>query len=345
MKYFQQQRGMTLIEIMISLLIGAFLIGGIIQIFVNTKQTYRMQENLSRMQENGRFAMEFLTKDIRIAGYQGCANLSSITPNVIVQVASPNPNPLPSSLTGGVGKAVSGTNNVAIDWDASACGASDACIANTDVLTIHTSGPCGGTLTGNMGVVNANIQIDAINTCDIEAYDILMLADCSSVDIFVATSSSLGSGKETIAHASNQNSSNNLSKTYGTDAEILKYSSFSYFIRTGASGAPSLWRLNTAQNTGGTNPVELIEGIENMQTLYGEDVTNDQSVDYYVSANQVVNMENVISLKITLLVQSMVDNLTSEPRAYTYNGTTITPTDNRLRRVFSSTIAVRNRLP
>lgn len=68
------QTGMTLIEIMIALLIGAFLLGGVIQIFIGTKQTNRMQENLSRLQENGRFAMDFISKDIRMAGYWGCLN-------------------------------------------------------------------------------------------------------------------------------------------------------------------------------------------------------------------------------------------------------------------------------
>ncbi len=77
MKSKTHQTGLTLIEIMIALLIGAFLLGGVMQIFINSRQTYRMQENLSRLQENGRFAMEFLAKDIRMAGYWGC--LRSIT--------------------------------------------------------------------------------------------------------------------------------------------------------------------------------------------------------------------------------------------------------------------------
>jgi len=44
---------------------------GVIQIFLSAKQAYRLQENLSRLQENGRFAMDFITKDVRMAGYAG----------------------------------------------------------------------------------------------------------------------------------------------------------------------------------------------------------------------------------------------------------------------------------
>lgn len=66
------QQGMTLIELMIALLIGLFLIGGIIQLFLNTRQTFLVENALSRLQENGRFAMGFLARDIRMADYRAC---------------------------------------------------------------------------------------------------------------------------------------------------------------------------------------------------------------------------------------------------------------------------------
>ena len=88
MKYKPHQTGMTLIEIMIALLIGAFLLGGVLQIFSGSQQTYRMQENLSRLQENGRFALDFLAHDIRMAGYWGC--LSPNSPNIDIAGADNN---------------------------------------------------------------------------------------------------------------------------------------------------------------------------------------------------------------------------------------------------------------
>ena len=68
---FRSQKGLTLIEIMISLLIGVFLIVGVIQLFINSKQTYRVQEALARLQESGRFALDFLDRDIRMPGFSG----------------------------------------------------------------------------------------------------------------------------------------------------------------------------------------------------------------------------------------------------------------------------------
>ena len=73
---------MTLIEIMIALLIGVFLLGGIMLVFISSKQTYRTQENLSRLQENGRFAMEFLSRDIRMAGFWDCMTSNSAVSDV-----------------------------------------------------------------------------------------------------------------------------------------------------------------------------------------------------------------------------------------------------------------------
>lgn len=354
MKYFCSrgiQKGMTLIEIMIAMLIGVFLIGGVLQIFIGTKQSYRMQEGLSRLQENGRFAMDFLTKDIRMAGYLGCN--SSAAPNIIADPKNPNPNlaapiPIPNA------NAVSGNDNVANNWNAFACGASNACIAGTDAITFFSGSSCGGNLVGNMATANANIQINGTNTCNNQQYDTLVVSDCSNTDIFVASSVGSGGGIETTAHANNQNSANFLSKAYGPDAELLKFNSSTYFIRTGASGSqPALWRLDNSRAVSGTNPVELVEGIENMQILYGEDTdaTPDGTANYYVPANNVVSMSKVISVRISLLVRSIDDNLAAQPVPYTYNGitttTTSTPavTDRRIRRVFTSTIAVRNRLP
>lgn len=76
------QKGFTLIEIMIALVLGAFLIGGVLQIFVNTRETYRMQDALSRLQENGRFAMDFIGRDLRMAGYSFCPKSSDDDPIV-----------------------------------------------------------------------------------------------------------------------------------------------------------------------------------------------------------------------------------------------------------------------
>ena len=65
-----RQYGMTLIEIMVALVISLFLLAGLLQIFIATRQSSRIQENLSRVQENGRFGVEYINRVVRQAGYR-----------------------------------------------------------------------------------------------------------------------------------------------------------------------------------------------------------------------------------------------------------------------------------
>lgn len=60
-----RQHGLTLLEIMVALFIGVFVLTGVVQTFVSSKQTYRIQDNMGRLQENGRFAIEYLSRDLR----------------------------------------------------------------------------------------------------------------------------------------------------------------------------------------------------------------------------------------------------------------------------------------
>lgn len=65
-------QGFTLVELMVALALGLIITIGVVQIFSANRATYQLDEGLARAQENGRFALEFLTQDIRHAGYLGC---------------------------------------------------------------------------------------------------------------------------------------------------------------------------------------------------------------------------------------------------------------------------------
>ncbi len=61
------QRGLTLVELMVALALSLLLLAGTIQIFISSKQSYRVQDALSRLQENSRAAVDLLSRDIRAA--------------------------------------------------------------------------------------------------------------------------------------------------------------------------------------------------------------------------------------------------------------------------------------
>ena len=238
-----KQQGMTLIEILIALVLGLFLIAGIFQIFLSSKQSYRMQENLSRMQESGRFAMEFISRDVRMADYRVCYSDVS------------------------VGGEVFGFNNTGLN--------------NSDVIAV--------------------VQKDD--------------------DCLVAPNPTT-------------------------------FSAIAYFIKADTSGEPALYKvtatgqtvalattaINTAVGAAGNVAVgtatanqALIEGIEDMQILYGEDTDADGVPNYYVNSATVANMDNVVSVRITLTTRTLENSLTATG-------------DGRLRQTYSSTISIRNRL-
>ena len=75
-------RGMTLIELMISIVLGLLLVAVVIQIYVGSKSTYNKQEDLSRLQENGRVAIDVIGRMARVSGFKSnpAADYSTIFP-------------------------------------------------------------------------------------------------------------------------------------------------------------------------------------------------------------------------------------------------------------------------
>ena len=131
------QRGVSLIELMVALVVGLILLTGLIQVYLSTKQSYNAQEQLARMQESGRFAMDLITRDLRRAGFWGGnVDLTAIT-------GSPGSQPpehlcLSASNLWGfmVSWRVSG-----LDDDNTGYDCADAYINDTDILTVRYAGP------------------------------------------------------------------------------------------------------------------------------------------------------------------------------------------------------------
>jgi type IV pilus assembly protein PilW len=243
-----KQSGFSLVEIMIALLIGLFLLGGILQMFSASQQTYRMQSNLARLQENGRFALDFLARDIRMASYWGCMTSSTAD--------------------------ISGTEGAVNVPDS---------ISIQAAFVLIPTGICGN-------------PVNSANSC-------------GAVNCYTDLTSSI---------------------TYIISTPAI----------TVTSPNPNITLYRNTNNV--SNP--LIEGIQNMQILYGVDSDSDGAANYYVSANNVANMLQVVSVRISLLVVTLDDYLTTQPMTYTYNGITTTPTDHKIRRVFNTSIAIRNHL-
>ncbi|MCU1718154.1 PilW family protein [Pseudomonas sp. 5P_3.1_Bac2] len=89
MRSLNQQSGLSLIELMVTLLLSTILLLGVMQLFINTSNSDRTSNELARVQETGRVVMELIAQEARRAGYQGCVSTSSET-ETNVSYQSPN---------------------------------------------------------------------------------------------------------------------------------------------------------------------------------------------------------------------------------------------------------------
>ncbi len=324
----QKQKGFTLIEIMIALTIGIFLAAGVAQVFIGTKQTNRMQENLSRMQENARFAMYFLTQEIRQADFEGnvCGNKK------LLETAYNN-------LDSSAAMYHFNSSDAIVGFDSFGLNGSDKITVKRAIVSGQ-----GTSIVLPHNNNNANLKVES-NVGSFAQGDIVLVTNCSRGDIFQIINTT-GTGGTTLTHSvgnNNQpgNKTNNLSAEYTGPAKVYRFSvrTAEYTIKEDSFGVPGLMLNN------GVITQQLVPNIENMQILYGQ---RQGGVMFYVPAETAgLDMAQVISIRVSLLARSPDDFVATNPQAYFYNGVDVSGAaipDRRLRKVYTSTIAVRNRL-
>lgn len=333
----QAQRAFSLVELMIALAIGLGLLLVISYAYLGSKQTFRLQDTLSRMQENARFVFETIGFDMRMAGFTGCGTTPSSI-NILNNSTDWNKNILAAPLIG----YERGVSTIPSTMSATIDSLSDSTVG--DMVTI---------LRGEAAeyTVNAHAppSITLTGTHDFAQGEIMIATDCQHTVVFQKTGASTTDVEHGAGGGTPGNASADLGQPLGTaytfapGAKVLRMSAVSYQIRTNDNNTLALYRVRLAP--AGLVADELAEGIEDMQITYGEDTNSDKQVDQYVTADAVTNWGQVLSLRISLLMASAgSDNVTTEAQQYIFNGATVTPTDRRLRKVFDTTIAVRNRL-
>jgi len=77
----ETNRGFSLVELMVALTLGLIILSAVSMLFVSSKKTYTSQDRQARLQENSRFAMHFIIKDLRLTGYYGCVD--EINPDTV----------------------------------------------------------------------------------------------------------------------------------------------------------------------------------------------------------------------------------------------------------------------
>ena len=343
------QRGLSMVETLLAMGLSLVLILVVSQIYLGSKQSYALQEAQSRLQENGRYAMAILARDIRRAGNMGCSSIKKAP--VILAKSVPQIAPATAIMGYDANNTIAAypyaTSETAetSQWNPNAPDSLKAedgslkVVAGTDILSIQFAEPCGGGLQAKVEGMKAGptASLVSTNTCPIQPdSDVLILSDCGQTEIFRADSVS----PIKISGTSN-NTMDHFTYTHDVDAEVMLFHSHTYFIRL-FNDEPTLYRQEDTEVVPTAQPI--LEGVEDMQILYGVDGDPaDGSVDRYLTARNASGLwPQVIAVRIDLVVRSSGDDgkyLTSTS-ANACNGVTVN--DRRLRKCYSFTVNLRN---
>lgn len=323
-------RGLSLVELMISMLLGMLVAGAAITIFMSNRETYRATDNLGRVQENLRTSFELMARDVREAGGNPCANDLPVA-NVLNDPASW----WWSNWNGGLigydgGTAAQGLNTG---------GGTAERVAGTDAIELKASVDSSIRVVVKMPEPSADIEVNA--TTGLQNNDVIMICDFNQASIVQVTQTPAGlkiqhnSGAGTPGNCTKHlgypvvctNGAGNSPYLYDQNAIIAVYRAMQWYVGNNARGGRSLYRRTLRFN--GAAPEaqaeEIADGVTDMQLEYL--VRGD---DEYVDADPSPDWPNVVAVKIVLTLRTN-ENV----------GTDGNPINRRL----EHTVALRNRAP
>jgi type IV pilus assembly protein PilW len=350
---------------MIAVVVGSVLIAVVARMVAGTLATYRSDEYLARLQENARFAIEQLHFAGRMAGFSGCARSINSLLDTTAAAYEPGIYDVTRVFSGwehdGTGDADDYTiatldpAGVALSEWSDADGndlvddLEDLVVPGTDVLVVKYADRVLNV--GASGTTAANaVTVALTGDNGIDQNALVLIADCLGSDLFQnRAADDAAQLSRSDSGGSPGNASANFSHAYGTDMEIYTFTVAVFFVGRGPSGEPALFRrTHHAAGVDGVETLELVEGVENMQILYGEDTDGDRLVDIYRTSDTVVSWADVVAARVGLLLRTVESGRQENDTAiYDVLGTNVTPPAadaRRHRRVFTTTIALRNRV-
>ncbi len=357
--------GFSLIELMISLLVASIIMIGVVEILSKSRYAFKNNEEISFIQENARFSFDFLSRDIRMAGYKGCASLTTTIANTIENDLEGFISPI--GLQGFDGE----TENHHEYYDGQVSthkgvdGAPDSIIVRR------------GSFEDEFELKEHRPASNALDLWDVSDFAVgtpivMSNRDCSAASYFIVS----GGGNDSITHGGKGNCSDTLlgnisckqkqnddpdaaaeytatggglKKPYAPGSRVMRLLASAYYIgdSTAVPGVPALKR-ETIVNDGGvltTRSEELAIGVEDLQILYGYDSNADGEVEGYVTA-KVINdkadpeeWNKILAVKLDLTFRSEAE-LAFNNSGVEFQGVAVA--DKFMRQLVSTTINVRN---
>ncbi len=338
------KRGFTLIELMIGMALGLFLIAVMGTIYVGSKGAFQSQEATSRLQENGRYAMDTIAADLRMSGFRGC--LGAVRATTFTNTLN-----TPTAVLYNYAQPTWGSRYTGAGWSPALTAPLSGLSLTTDgdILVIRRPKGSGWSLIAEMADANGAMTVSSTST--LSQGDLLMVADCGGAAVLQATNATPGTAG-LIQHVvgapgvSPGVSTTNLGRVFLHDASVWRMQTVAYYLAPSLRrpGQVSLWS-SVEPTYGGSAQTELVTGVERMAVSYGVDTNADFAADRFRSADQVADWAEVVSARVELLLVGSEGAVTSTAQPVVFNGQTLTPTDKRMRTVMSLAASLRNAVP
>lgn len=333
--------GYSLLELLISMLIGLFLLTGAYQISLTNSQAKRMQKNAQQIQKNGRFGIDNLTYAIKTAGYSGFyGNLSEGVENLLKT---------PTKETWDISKHSSGYNNVSSSDNIAGI---TGFTPDTDVLLLK------GMNHNSVSVISNNNPSTIVTEIEgaFSVGDVVVVSDVNQASVFQVNSVNNDTTTSTLGLVIGGNSPGNstlLFNSFNAEAEIGKYDTQMFYLKDGRNGLPALFKASLINTTGVLKfqENELVSDVMDMQVNFGIDNNNDQILDEYKNASTITDWGQLISVKVVLLAVSSDDNVLPKASSFSFDeklttfikdSATSNNANKRLKRVFRAYIPLRN---
>jgi len=364
MKPRRQALGLTLVELLVSISIGLVVVGAMASLYISTARSYRQLEALGQLQSNARYVFEIMGYDIRMAGNWTCHVPSQPAPanfvsNYTTQWWSNTDRPL-------FGQDETADGNAVGDAGFPAEYKSQALRGDTLIALRANADDTIGTV-GTYDLGTGSIPFTDASNKGFKMGSLLLLTDCSSQNaVFQKTGPTDPPNPPYTSPIEHKNTANCKDDLRGScaspsttqnmsGAKLLPLSANAYYLRNSgrkygnsSNYIPSLYRqtLTTSSNAPGTTGQELVSGVTDLQILYGVGAPNADGtlvINAYATASNVSDWSRVLSVRVTVTLESQDDSVSDVSRSFTLgNGTVVT--DRRLRRSYTMTFGLRKRL-
>ncbi len=343
----RQARGFSLIELMISLVLGLLVVAAASGLFLSNKRIYASTETLNRIQENNRVSFEIMSRDLREAGGVPCG-AGAVIVNLLKSHASPWWQSFANGMRG-------------YEGDEEAAG-TDNRVDGTDAIDVHLSNENEAAVAQHL-LPSADLTLGS--AAGFAADDIVVACNTTRAYVLQVSAVSGNALKHETSGAAPGNCVASLVPDQPTDctvapptghcllvptgtapdvtcvpshdapAVVARVSTVRWFIGNNNNGGRSLYRSRLTNTSLAGDPtvietVEIAEGISDMQLQYRLNGTT-----VFADATGTTNWRNINAVRVNLTVEGNRGAL----RARELEGTD----GEVLSREVTHVVAVRNR--